>query len=211
MRRPVRGATCININKQKTDTEATEWQHAAYCMVQCERIFGPRPVAGPAREERARKPVNTAPPQQAPTPGTPTEGDQRRLALGPKHGPWPVAWPSARSMALGPTRSAKRTRGKMQRHAARYRHVPVPNSPSASAHAGGTGRNRSQGQGQKSPKRGNGHQKMSENAVTDDKKSEMGFGAAWRQTPAKETIKRARGKRMLKRARNSEQKWQNAR
>ncbi len=25
-----------------------------------------------------------------------------KVALGPKHGPWPVAWPLARSMALGP-------------------------------------------------------------------------------------------------------------
>jgi hypothetical protein len=54
--------------------------------------------------------VNTAPPQQAPTPGAPTEREhahawlvsKRRMALGPKSGPRPEAWPSARSVALGP-------------------------------------------------------------------------------------------------------------
>jgi hypothetical protein len=69
-----------------------------------------------------------------------------------KSGPWPEAWPLARlpgappefrppethpSVGLG---AAVQTRGKSKRHAARSRHVPVPNPPSASAHAWGTGR-----------------------------------------------------------------------
>jgi hypothetical protein len=61
----------------------------------------------PRRTSRLRQRsahVHAAPPQQAPTPGTPTER---------KHGLCPsVERPSARSMALGPTRSAERMRGK---------------------------------------------------------------------------------------------------